>query len=509
MSDEMNVLFVTLDQWRADCVGAFGHPVVKTPNIDAVARRGVGFRRHYTNAVPCSPARACLYTGLHQQTNRVVRNGTPLDRRHLTIAQAVRRAGYDPTLFGYTDTGADPRDYAANDPWLKTYEGVLPGMTPRVRLPEDLHSWGSWLKARGHAVPRRLTDLWLPRTGPSDTPGAAPPIWSADETQAAYLVDEAIRWHSEQRGPWFCHLSLLSPHPPWIAPEPWHSMYDPLDGPDFIRPADWREVERSHPFAAYAFRNMQRHKFVYGARGATMDWSEAEQRRIRAIYWGLITEADAQLGRLLAAIDAAGQTQDTLVILTADHAEQLGDHHYWGKLGYYDQSYAIPLIVADPRRPEAHNTTVNAFTEAVDVMPTILDLMGLDVPDHLDGKPLTLFLEGTPPAKWRDAAHWSFDFRDVSDNWPQEMFERPMEELSLHVIRDERFKYVHFPSMPPLLFDLASDPGEHVNVADDPAYRLARLEMAERMLSWRETHLDKTMTATELTHAGAVTAKRT
>lgn len=508
MSDQMNVLFVTLDQWRADCVGAFGHPVVKTPTIDALARRGVGFRRHFTNAVPCSPARACLYTGLYQQTNRVVRNGTPLDRRHLTIAQIVRRAGYDPTLFGYTDIAADPRDYAADDPWLKTYEGVLPGMTARVRLPEDLHTWASWLRQRGVAVPRRLTDLWLPRTGASDTPGSAPPVWSARETQAAYLVDEAIRWIGEQRKPWFCHLSLLSPHPPWIAPEPWHSMYSPDDGPDFIRQADWRDVERSHPFAAYAFRNMQRHKFVYGARGPTMDWSEAEQRRIRAIYWGLVSEADDQLGRLIAAIDAAGATQNTLVVVTADHAEQLGDHHFWGKLGYYDQSYAIPLIVADPRRPQTHNTTVDAFTEAVDVTPTILDLMGLDVPDHLDGQPLTLFLEGTPPAKWRDAAHWSFDFRDVSDGWPQEMFDRPMEELSLHVIRDERFKYVHFPSLPPLLFDLAADPGEHVNVADDPAYRLARLEMAERMLSWRETHLDKLLTATELTDAGPFTARR-
>eukprot|EP01037_Dinobryon_pediforme_P043276 gene43276-54206_t len=119
-----NVILITADQWRADCLGAAGHPVVKTPNIDRLAAEGVRFARHYGQAAPCSPARACLYTGLYQMTNRVVRNGTPLDHRHLTLAQAARALGYDPTLFGYTDIAVDPRTTTPADPWLRTYEGI-------------------------------------------------------------------------------------------------------------------------------------------------------------------------------------------------------------------------------------------------------------------------------------------------------------------------------------------------------------------------------------------------
>lgn len=107
-----NVLLITCDQWRGDCLSAAGHPTVETPNADALAREGVMFARHFAGAAPCSPARACLYTGLYQMNNRVCRNGTPLDARHDNLALAARRLGYEPTLFGYTDVAPDPRLHA-------------------------------------------------------------------------------------------------------------------------------------------------------------------------------------------------------------------------------------------------------------------------------------------------------------------------------------------------------------------------------------------------------------
>jgi arylsulfatase A-like enzyme len=115
-----NVLLITCDQWRGDSLSAAGHPVVHTPNTDALAAQGVMFARHYAGAAPCSPARACLYSGLYQMNNRVCRNGSPLDARHGNIALAARALGYDPTLFGYTDVAPDPRFHAAADPLLKT-----------------------------------------------------------------------------------------------------------------------------------------------------------------------------------------------------------------------------------------------------------------------------------------------------------------------------------------------------------------------------------------------------
>ena len=132
-----NVLFVTLDQFRGDSYGAAGHPLVRTPNLDAIAAAGVRFARHYAQAAPCAPGRAALYTGTYQMNNRVVANGTPLDFGLDNVARAALRAGYHPVMFGYTDQAADPRRITdANDPRLSNWEGVLPGFEELLCLDE-------------------------------------------------------------------------------------------------------------------------------------------------------------------------------------------------------------------------------------------------------------------------------------------------------------------------------------------------------------------------------------
>src|SRR5690349_8925140 len=131
---DINVLFITGDQWRFDALSALGHPVVSTPNLDALAADGALFRRHFTNASPCGPSRSSLHTGLYLMTHRSGRNGTPLDARFTNWAKELRKAGYDPSLIGYTDISADPRVHAPGDPALKTYEGVLPGLRPHVLM---------------------------------------------------------------------------------------------------------------------------------------------------------------------------------------------------------------------------------------------------------------------------------------------------------------------------------------------------------------------------------------
>ena len=127
MPPPRNVLFITLDQWRGDCLSALGHPVVETPTLDALAARGVLFANHWANAAPCGPSRACLYTGTYQHRNRSILNGTPLDARFTNVALLARESGYDPVLFGYTDTSVDPRTVPPGDPRLSSYEGILPG----------------------------------------------------------------------------------------------------------------------------------------------------------------------------------------------------------------------------------------------------------------------------------------------------------------------------------------------------------------------------------------------
>lgn len=499
-----NILLITCDQWRGECLSAAGHPLVKTPNADALAAEGVMFARHYAGSAPCAPARACLYTGLYQMTNRVCGNGTPLDARHGNIATFTRRLGYDPTLFGYTDTAPDPRTHAPRDPLLTTYEGVLPGFAARQLLPEHQKQWLSWLAARGVDSSAGYPDIHRPATG-AGTITNAPPIYSTDETPTAFLAGEFIRWLSEQdRGaPWFAHMSFISPHPPFVVPAPYNTMYDPGDGPGFRRAASKGAERQIHPLADYELSHQRIGKFVVGAKGKVGALSEAEFRQVRATYYGMIAEVDAQLGRIWAAAKSRGDWDDTIVVLTSDHAEMMGDHRMLGKGGFFDGSYHIPLIIRDPRRRKNSGRKVEAFTEAVDILPTVIELAGGKAPAHLDGQSLAPFLDGSDPAGWRDAAHWEFDFRSISKRKAEKYLGIDSRRCNLAVVRTEKFKYVHFAGgLPPVLFDLVQDPDETRNVAGDPAYRAARLDMAERLLAWRAEHLDQSLALSELTDDG-------
>ena len=156
----MNILLITLDQFRGDCLSVAGHPIVKTPNLDRLAREGVRLARHYSQAAPCGPGRASLYTGMYQMNHRVVVNGTPLDGRFDNIAHAARRAGYVPTLFGYTDQTVDPRETEGpDDPRFATYEGVLPGFEMGCAMqPTDARAWYDWLAGLGYPVTAQRID---------------------------------------------------------------------------------------------------------------------------------------------------------------------------------------------------------------------------------------------------------------------------------------------------------------------------------------------------------------
>ena len=215
----MNVLLITLDELRADCLSAAGHPLVRTPALDELAADGVRFARHHSQAAPCAPGRACLYTGTYQSTNRVVANGTPLDDRFDNVARVGRRVGFDPTLFGYTDQAVDPRTVDdPGDPRLFTYEGVLPGFTIGLDLTDGQGPWVAWLGDHGHDLARDITTIL-----------ATEPNRPAERGISAFLTDRFLGWLGRRDEPWFAHLSYLRPHPPFAAAGRWADAYDPAD----------------------------------------------------------------------------------------------------------------------------------------------------------------------------------------------------------------------------------------------------------------------------------------
>jgi len=507
-----NVLFITVDQWRGDCLSAAQHPIVRTPNLDRLAARGVRFANHWANIAPCGPSRATLHTGMYAQNHRSVLNGTPLDDRFTNTARQARLAGYrDPALFGYTDTSLDPRTLPPDDTRLATYEEVLPGFDAVLFNPESAGSpaWGKWLAGKGVDVPANPQDLYLPR---EHFPGAddhgdtwAPTRFAAEHSETVMVVEAFRDWldHGAGDAPWFAHLSFIRPHPPYRNPEGYHDLYDADDGGGFRGCAQRDDEMAMHPLAAAAISLPEV--------GCAAE--ERDRRQQRATYWGAMAEVDDRLGELFDWMDAQGLLADTLVVLTSDHGEQAGDHWLLQKLAWFDESYHVPMIVVDPR-PEAEptrGTVVDAVTEHVDVLPTLCTWMGLEVPLQCDGRPLQPFVHGTDPhvpTPWRRDAHWEWDFRDPVTHLPEDLFGLTMEQCAVGVLRTGDYKLVHFAAppeiAPPLLFDLHDDPDQVVNLAADQGHADVLAELYEKMLRWRVNHLDRTLTGHFLSGAGPV-----
>ena len=463
----LNVLFITLDQFRGDCLSIAGHPVVKTPNLDRLAQHGVRFARHYSQTSPCGPGRASLYTGMYQMNHRVVANGTPLDASFDNVALMARRAGYVPALFGYTDQSIDPRvTDSADDPRLSTYEGVLPGFNSAVDLTQQFGPWREWLQAQGFNTDMGIGRLLL-------TENERP----VEASVSTFLTNELLSWIGHQKQGWFAHASFIRPHPPYSAAGHFSTMYDPASVGQPIAPA-----ESVHPF----------HEIMLVLENTKAPTDPDELAQMRAQYFGMISEVDAQLGRVWDALEESGQWENTVIVVTADHAELLGDHGLKEKVGYWETSQHIVSIIRDPHHAQVHGTVVQAFTENVDIMPTLCELLDQPVPAQCDGLPLTPYLTGEEPPFWRDAAHWEYDWRStLIPVYPHDNpWKRHLDSMSLAVRRSDTHAYVQFADGDWLCFDIAADPTWRTTTTD-PTIVLAQ---AQAMLQWRMKNSNRTLT---------------
>ena len=271
------------------------------------------------------------------------------------------------------------------------------------------------------------------------------------------------------------HASFIRPHPPYRNPVGYHDLYSADDVPPFVGLADRDEAIDFHPLNEATIQ--------IPSVGCPVD--DLDRRQQRATYHAMQREVDDQLGRLFAALRERGLDDNTLIVLTSDHGEMGGDHWLVEKLGYWDQSYHIPLIVRDPRASadSTRGRHVAEFTESVDVLPTILDWIGVPVPDQCDGRSLTQFVhEGTTPDFWRDAVCWEWYFNDPVDHFTERLLDIPAEQCSLNVVRTAGWKYVQFAAdderMPPLLFDLDARPGTTREPGRRPGSRRRRCSTA-------------------------------
>jgi arylsulfatase A-like enzyme len=342
---------------------------------------------------------------------------------------------------------------------------VLPGFDPVLPLDGRFIGWLEWLEELGYGTLKPGEAL---RSEP-DRP--------AEHSASAFLSNGLISWIDRQEGPWFAHASYLRPHFPYAAAGEFATRYSLEEVGEPI-PA----VHGLHPLYDFALGN--------GLLRAPED--PTDMARLRAQYLGMVSEVDHQLGRVVEHLRSAGTLDDTLVVVTSDHGEQLGDHGLVWKLGFFEESYRIPCIVRHPGRPVQVGRVVTEYTEGIDILPTLAELLGQEVPTQCDGASLVPFLDGSTPGRWRVAAHYEWDWRDIimgptrTSGGPDAKLER----YNLAVERNDTHAYVHFSDGSWLCFDIAADPTWCTTTTDPEQV----LPLAQSMLTWRSTHLGGTYT---------------
>ena len=494
----MNILFIMYDQLRFDYLSCSGHPHLHTPNFDRVAARGVRFDRAYVQSPVCGASRMSFYTGRYTSSHGATWNGYPLKVGEMTLGDHLRGAGMDAVLIGKTHMSVDAAGMArlgiapdsmigarvsecGFDVWERD-DGLWAegpdGFYDRRRSP-----YNEYLKALGYAAENPWHDH--ANAGVDEAGDIAsgflmrhahrPANIAEEHSETPWLTGRTIDFIESRREdptPWCAHVSYIKPHWPYIVPAPYHDMY----GARHVVPAVRSPGEREDPHPVFA-------AFMDGRIGRAFQRDDVREAVIPA-YMGLVKQCDDQLGRLLDYLAVTGQADDTMIVLTSDHGDYLGDHWLGEKDLFHDPSVRVPMIVMDPRAQAdaTRGTVCDALVEAIDLAATFVEVAGAEVPEHiLEGRSLLPWLRGETP-EWRQAAISEYDY---SSQPHARTLGLPPRDCRLFMAATERWKFMHAEGgLRPMLFDLHDDPQELTDRATDPACAPVLEEMYDHLHRW-------------------------
>lgn len=429
-----NILFIISDEHQAQALSCAGHPLVKTPNLDALAARGVQFTNAYTPSPICVPARAALATGKYVHQTGYWDNALAYDGRIKGWGHTLHDAGVQVTSIGklHYRNESDPTGFDEQIVPMHIMDGVgqiwgsvrnpLPDIKKKPRIFAEVGAGVSKYNKYDMLIAERC-EQWLNERAPGDKP-------------------------------WLLFASFVAPHFPLIVPEDYLKLYDPADMPlPLFRE---REGYKAHPWAQ-RMRDFADVDAVFG--------DDDDKRRLAiASYFALCTFVDAQIGRVIGALDKAGLTGQTTIVYTSDHGETLGMRDRWGKSVLYGESTRIPMIVAGPGFSE--DKVCNTPVSLLDLPPAFLQHFGV-----------------TPPEDWPGES--LFDIAKKRDDAERVVFSEYHAAASPSggfMVANKNWKYHYYAGFTPELFDLTSDPNEGNNLIDDPEHAGTAAKMYEKLL---------------------------
>lgn len=433
-----NVLLVVTDHWSANLLGAAGHKIIHTPVLNQLCKNGVRFSNCYSEHPVCLPARRTLMTGCSAKKHGDRRFQPRLEMPDLPLlAQTFRDAGYQAYAVGKTHTYPQ-RDRIGFDDVLLDDEGrTLYGVSDDYEI--FLGDQGEVGRQFGHGMSNNAYQT---------------ATWHLDERLHAtnWATDAMARYvrRRDPKRPSFWYLGYRHPHPPLVPPARFLEYYRDVE-PDDPFVSDWSQDITQLPY----------HLQGVAARGEPYSMQEA--RAARKYFYALCTHIDQQLGSLIGTIREEGILDNTIIMFTSDHGDMLGDHNLWAKQTFYEGSCGVPMIIVgtetDPR--VGFNRVDDRLMGLKDVMPTLLDLAGIDIPNTV---------EGISAVAEQRQKHLYGEFGEGKH--------------CSRMIRTERYKLIYYPVGHVFhLFDVATDPQEMVNLADDPSFNDVKQNLTDLLVS--------------------------
>lgn len=494
-----NFLYIITDQHRFDWLSISGHPVVKTPNIDSIARGGTLFRNFFVANPVCMPNRAALLTGRYTSVNSVRINGIPLNLMANTFTKRLMDDGYDTVAIGKMhqqtmapipapnttqeydrpELEAKPH-YATGDYKLETFENWAPNGAHRWQEPYygfkkvdlvTLHGdgceghYGSWLrKTAPDAETRRRPPNQLPHD--YTCPQAVRTGLTEEEYHTAYIGRSAVDFLTDparKDAPFFAFISFPDPHHPFNPPGKYWDMYNP---DDFEVPENF-ETNMDTPLLKWL---KQKQGTIRELHMGPNPVTKREVQEAMALTAGMIAMIDDWVGEILAALKEAGLDSNTIVSFNSDHGELMGDHGvlFKGPM-HYDPVIRVPMIWNDPRVAQMPET--DAFASTVDIASTVLSMAGVEPYHGMQGVDLSAVLTGGGTG--RDAVL-------IEDEYHEALcYSKPPRLRTIRTARHRMTIVIGEPGGE--LYDLAEDPGEVVNLFDDPAHAMLRGDLAMQL----------------------------
>ena len=443
-AQQPNIVLIMADQLAPQFTSSYGHPVVKTPHMDRLAERGMRFDSAYCNAPLCAPSRFSFMSG--QLVTRIAAydNASEFLSSIPTFAHYLRGMGYRTCLSGKMHfVGPDQ----------------LHGFDERITTdiyPSDFAWTPDW-----ELADERI-DKWYHNMDSVREAGVAQTTFQIeyDEEVAFFARRKLFEYAAEKQHPFCMVASFIHPHDPYVARPEWWDLYDhdAIDMPALTIPFDQQD--------GFSRRLMD------GIEASTIVPSDDDIRNARHAYYANTSYFDSKVGHIVQTLEECGQLDNTIVIVTADHGDMLGERSLWYKMNFFEHSARVPLIMAGPG---VHNGAVNSPCSLVDILPTMLDIAQTDqtpIPSYgqpIDGRSL-----------WGMATTGAEDHGVAIGEYCAEMTAHPV-----IMIRRGDYKYIYCPSDAPMLFNIASDPRETTNLADDPDHiELAQQFAAEIAAGW-------------------------